>query len=1253
MNCPNCQTTNPDNARFCMNCGQALAHTCTNCGTALPAGARFCFNCGQPVASAPVGVVSRPAPTATNVVPSFLQRFMPAELLSKMAAAQAGNEQVREGERRVITMLFCDAKGSTAAASRLDPEEWTEIINGAFERMIRPVYHYEGTVARLMGDGILAFFGAPIAHEDDPQRAVLAGLEILKGIKSYREEVQRQWGIELDVRVGINTGVVVVGAIGSDLRMEYTAIGDAINLAARMEQTAAPGTLQVAEDTYKLIAPLFDVEDLGGIEVKGKDQPVQAYRIVRRKKTPGRLRGIVGLEARLVGRERELAALSSRLVALGQGQGGVVFLVGEAGLGKSRLIAEGQCLLPVLARGRRWYETSSLSYETQQPYGLFQRLIRRMCGVTANDSLDVIRERLAACLADLAQAHSSLPPDVDVPSMYRVFELLLVGGNEGSDVALEGETFRQQLFLMMRGLWQTVARHSPVVIVCDDLHWADAASVELLQELLHLTESFPLLFICALRPDDQVVGWRVREAAVAEHTTRTIEIPIQPLDQTESDRLVAELFADADLPDHLRELILDKAGGNPFFLEETVRTLIEGGVLSRNLDNGKWVVQTDTANIDLPDTLQGLLLARIDRLEEESRRTLQLAAVIGRSFYYRVLQALAETAGELDRRLAVLLQADLIREAARIPDLEYVFNHALTQEAAYQSILLKRRREFHRRVGEVMEKLFAQRREELAPILAHHFAAAGEREKAQHYFTLAGDVAFRLYANHEAAAHYRRALDLYREPPGSGKLRLLANQGVRGTNHETVRYLSQRLGRSLELTAQYEEALRHYEKMESWAKEHEDPQLRLVTLISRATIRTTANASHNSAEGRQLLERARVLAHELDDQAAESKILWNLMLLNTFTGGSAEERRALGEESVRLARAMDMREQMAFSLTDLWYAYAGAGEWEIGLTSLGEAEQLWRELGNVNMLSETLTRVYYSHISTGCYDLALQIAQESYRLAQLSNNMESMSVSRSGLGIVYIERGEIEQGLAIMEEAVRLGEQVGAVTSLGGTQAELGHTLGWLGDPTHGLEVTKRAVDWIKVHVPYIKAWSLAPYLRLLLQVGRFDEAADVLAEIGPYQVQMEQMGFVPFIWVANGLADAELAMTQSRYAEALTIMENLTADMERRHVKYSFPEVLYTRARILIALDKMDEGAAVLERARVEAEALGNRRMLWTIHVALGEVAAGQGLAAEAERHCQTARQIVNEIVNTIERPALRASFLQRPDVREVIGDR
>jgi predicted ATPase/class 3 adenylate cyclase len=656
-------------------------------------------------------------------------------------------------------MLFCDLKGSTAAAEQLDPEDWTEIMNGAFTHMIKPVYRYEGTIARLMGDALLAFFGAPIAHEDDPRRAILAGLDIVEAIKPYREQIRELYQVDFDVRIGINTGLVVVGAVGSDLRMEYSALGDAINLAARMEQTAQPGTVQVAHDTYKLVKNLFECKPLGGVAVKGKSEPVLAYQVVGRKFESGRTRGIEGLHAPMVGREGELLSLGEAMAGLRQGLGRILFVLGEAGLGKTRLISEAHEVFQTLGYPpSAWVETISLSYETNQAYGLFQRLIRRISGIGYNDPPAVLREKLSALLQDLE--------DTPRARSLRVLEALFGLESETPAPPMDDETFKRELYEAVVHRWKSRFSLQPAVMVFDDMHWCDAASAELLRQLLPLTGEIPLVLLFAMRAERNAPAWQIKSAADEEYNHRYTELTLRPLSDAEGNELVDRLLDHPDLPAGLRTGILEKSGGNPFFIEEVVRTLIDNGVLiaEEQAVNGqtrrRWHATSASADFAIPDNLQSLLSARMDRLEESTRGTLQLASVIGRSFYHRVLQAVDEASHELDKHLGTLLRMDLIREAARVPEVEYAFRNPLTQEAVYKTILIKRRRAFHRRVGEAMETLYADRLEGLYGLLAHHFTLASEREKAIDYYRKAAKQAVGLFAYDDAIQNLRGALEL-------------------------------------------------------------------------------------------------------------------------------------------------------------------------------------------------------------------------------------------------------------------------------------------------------------------------------------------------------------------------------------------------------------------------------------------------------------------------------------------------------------
>ncbi|HEY4668118.1 MAG TPA: adenylate/guanylate cyclase domain-containing protein, partial [Anaerolineales bacterium] len=492
MNCPECSAENPEAARFCSQCGHSLTRACPNCGTENNLAANFCSNCGE-----------RLAGNAQITTQEKLLQYIPKELLAKLEAAQAGHSM--EGERRVVTILFCDVKGSTAAAETMDPEDWAEVMNGAFEHLIAPIYRLEGTLARLMGDAILAFFGAPIAHEDDPERAVLAGLQIVNGIAPYRERVHAQWGLDFNVRVGINTGLVVVGEVGSDLRLEYTAMGDVVNLAARMEQSATPGTVQVAEETYRRAAPLFEWESLGPLSVKGKAEAVPAYRVLGRKDRPRRTRGIEGLYSPLVGRVSEMSLLRGALDGLGRGHGGVIGLIGEAGLGKSRIIDELRSSWKSEIPNGYWGESRGISYETTRPYAQFQQQLLQLCGVVQPDDLGEIRHEVARLLADF-------PPDEQARAGLALQTLMGAEDPEGGG-ALEGEALRRELYRTCAAVWRRQAALQPTVLVFDDLHWSDPASTELLIHLFRLTDAGPILFLCAFRPDRLAPAWQVKQAA--------------------------------------------------------------------------------------------------------------------------------------------------------------------------------------------------------------------------------------------------------------------------------------------------------------------------------------------------------------------------------------------------------------------------------------------------------------------------------------------------------------------------------------------------------------------------------------------------------------------------------------------------------------------------------------------------------------------------------------------------------------------
>jgi class 3 adenylate cyclase/tetratricopeptide (TPR) repeat protein len=1279
ITCSNCHQANRPGAFFCKHCGHALA--CPRCRMILQDPGDYCDNCGQALAAdtlfaaaplsqsqprplespKPEPAPEPPPPPATPAASdqerpvasgqSYLDQFVPHELMAKVEAARAGGGM--EGERRVVTTLFCDVKGSTAAAERLDPEEWTEIINGAFEHMIKPVYKYEGTVARLMGDAILAFFGAPIAHEDDPQRAVLAGLDIVANIDSYREGVESKWGIDFNVRVGINTGVVVVGAVGSDLRMEYTAMGDAVNLASRMEQTAKPGTVQIAEETYKLVAPLFDFEELGGIEVKGKEKPVLAYRVLRQKAIPGRLRGFGGTSTPLVGRQDALRRLTTAVERVQHGNGQILFITGEVGLGKSRLIEElSQEWDEAIAAFRegasqegasqgevgeggypfsRWYSTFSLSYETTRPYSLFQHLLRQVFGATQGDPPAVLKRKLD----DFVSANV---PAEEMGPVRTVLEALfgLVGDGE---TTLEGEAFKRQLYKTVAFLVSQWTADAPGVIVADDVHWADPASIDLLMHLFRLSDRLPVLFVCALRPERSSPSWQLAVKADREYPHRYTEIRLEPLTHEESRTLASHLLGNDQLPESLIESILVKAAGNPFFIEEVVRALIDNGALIPNQSSAGWDVSPDVEmrQIAIPDSLQSTLMARIDRLDDAQKRTLQMAALIGRSFYYRVLQRMTQTVGDegspkngsLDQQLGELQRMELIVQAARIPELEYVFRQALVQESAYKTILHKQRREYHLKVGEAMEALFPEQRDEHAIVLAHHFSEAGDHARALKYHAIAANMAFRLYANAEAAEHYTQALEAAAKLPA----------GDTSTSVERLTHLYARRGRALELDARIREAVENYEAMRQKAQQLDAKEMELAALMSMATQYATPTSIYNFELAESLSDQAIQLARDLNDRPAEAKILWNLSNMNRFSGYTEEALQG-GEKALAIARELDLREQIAFSLNDLSHLYSRTGRYEKSKAALQEANDLWRELNNLPMLTDSLSTASYVYTFTGDYDDAVAFSEEALGISESIANIWGLSYSQFVVGKVYWERGEPEKAIRVMSDSIHYAEKAGFTVAQAYTRADLAMAYGRLGDIDQAFTIAKEAQNYAVDDRRSFEPYVLSQLARLHLMNG---DAAAAGEAVGALRVEGRPIHLNrPDVVTA---AECELSHHRGNYAEAIRLLEKRLAQLRQYGMRCFLPETLYLLGQAFAAASQPDQALSTLEEGLQEARSLGSRWGEWQLLVALADLEGEE----QASLRRAKALECVTFVAENVGDPELRTSFLNRPEIQKL----
>ncbi|MBI3455307.1 MAG: AAA family ATPase [Candidatus Rokubacteria bacterium] len=734
MQCPQCELQNPPQSNFCLHCGARLALACAACGAELPEGARFCNKCGAAVQAQP-GVPARfQSPEA------YTPRHLAEKILSSRSAL--------EGERKQVTVLFADLKGSMELLADRDPEEARKLLDPVLERMMEAVHRYEGTVNQVMGDGIMALFGAPVAHEDHAVRACYAALRMQEAVDRYGDEVQRRHGVPVQIRIGLNSGEVVVRAIGSDLRMDYTAVGQTTHLAARMEQMAKPGSVLATASTLGLAEGYVQVKPLGPVPVRGLEAAIEVYEIVGAGPVRSRLQAAAarGLTP-FVGREGELDQLRQALERAKAGHGQVAAVVGEPGVGKSRLFWE----LGHSHRTQDWLilESTSVSYGRATAYLPVIELLRGYFQIEPRDDVRKVREKVTGKLLALDRALE--------PALPALFGLLDVPVDDAQWQGLEPSERRRRTLDAVKRLLLRESRVQPLLLIFEDLHWIDAETQAFLDSLVESLPTARALLLVNYRPEYQH-GWGSK--------TYYRQLRIDPLPPESAGELLQALLGSEAGLQPLKQLLIERTEGNPFFLEESVRTLVETKVLVG--DRGAYRFAKALPSIQVPATVQAVLAARIDRLPPEDKQLLQSAAVIGKDVPLPLLQAIAELPEDaLSRGLTHLQAAEFLYEASLFPEPEYTFKHALTHQVAYQSLLQDRQRVLHARILGAMERLYADRVTEQVEWLAHHALQGGVRDKAVRYLREAGAKAVARSANREAVGFFEQALAVLEQLPES------------------------------------------------------------------------------------------------------------------------------------------------------------------------------------------------------------------------------------------------------------------------------------------------------------------------------------------------------------------------------------------------------------------------------------------------------------------------------------------------------
>lgn len=651
---------------------------------------------------------------------------------------------MRSEERKLVTVLFADLARSTELVVEHDPEELRALLSSFFEEMSQQIDTYGGTVEKYAGDAIMAVFGVPQIHEDDAERAVRAAFAMRQTLEQLNSTFEQQYDVSLDLRIGIATGMAVATTDDSN---ELMVTGEVANLAARLQ--SVDDGIVICEETQRLLEPLLDSQPLSPLELKGFSKPVNAYTVSGLQSIDTSRRGVPGLSSSIVGRDQETETLRRCIEELAQARGQIVSIIGEAGLGKSRLKIE---LREQLPEGVQWLEGRCYAHTRSTSYGPVSQILKKTFQLEDGEPAAVARTKLRAALRRLAGDDYERVQ----PAISHLLHIDLES-SQGSH-ALDPQALSKQLVVAMRTLIEAMAGRQPMVLAFEDLHWADAATIELLTVLMELTDFLPLMILVVSRPDVEGGSWDVRFHAQRNFPHRLTEIQLEPLAPQHSKQLVSNLLKVSRIPAQLQDQILEMSEGNPLFVEEIIRSLTHDEILHREGDT--WSAAANVGRLAIPKTIQGVISARIDQLPSGAKSVLQTAAIVGRVFTYKALRALVDTNGDLDRSLAHLLRVDLIREQARLPEREYLFKHVLTQEAAYASILHEERKDLHRRFGAHLENIIGESPGEHAAVLAHHWEQAEDLEKAFIYASKAADRARNLYDQSQAVEHYWKALEL-------------------------------------------------------------------------------------------------------------------------------------------------------------------------------------------------------------------------------------------------------------------------------------------------------------------------------------------------------------------------------------------------------------------------------------------------------------------------------------------------------------
>jgi class 3 adenylate cyclase/tetratricopeptide (TPR) repeat protein len=1024
MKCLNCDFDNPEGMRFCGYCGTLINNICPNCGYSNPIQAKFCGKCNIPF-----------SPLQISDALTRIQKYIPSYLAEKIRQSK-GN---MVGERKNVTVVFADISGFTSMAETHDPEEVSAIINTCHTMLGKIVYKYEGVVDKIIGDGLMALFGIP-SRENDPERAILASMEMQQGMKELSKKLQEKIGISLGLKIGINTGIVVIGDIGTNLRLDYTVIGDVVNTASRVEGEAESGEILITQQTYQRTSHCFDFQELELIQVRGKKQPIQVHKVVRIKEKPLRERGIKGLYSPLIGRSEEYAVCKQYIDQLIAGKGGTLLITGEAGLGKSRLVDE----LKAYAQSQNitWLEGRCVSHLRSINYRVFTDAIKNYFEIKNSDDETEIENKINK--KQLIEGFGS-----NIISNIR----LLLSPKLGDErIAFDFMESDKKLMISnaVKDMLAVDSQHKPLVLAIDDIHWADELSIELLLFLIRNLSQYRIVFVCIYRPpiaDEKDTHHiqklendlsYVRSTASIDYT----KIVLKSLSSDNSYKLLESLLAVEGLPSEMKRLILDKASGNPLYLEEVIRSLIDSKAIEYR--DGRWMAVKEVKDIKIPGTVQDVIMARIDRLKEETKSIFQCASVIGNSFEYGILSYLmagnitsinpqtpevsednllddvSKMMSEIEDSISVLQNnnyaldqhLDELEKMGFIYRLEgtehyFKFKHIMIQDVVYSTVLIKRRKKLHEMIGKYIEKANFHHLEDSYELLAYHYNNSNNTKLAISYLVKAGDKNRKSISGsaENAIGYFSSALDVLEKSSLDSDDRVINEQNIYGG-----------IGEAFKDLGEYEKSLTNFETMLHATELTKDFRGRSEAYRQIANIKAQIG-DWESALG--TYEKSLSIVRDLGD-LPRIGFVYNGIGYGYFERGEYKQAEKYFNDALRIGKQCDDHRLIGDASNGLGTIASIRYEFDNAIQNYNSSLQSYKEIGESHYEAQTYQNIGITHFKKNELDIADRYYEESLRISEKCGYIRLTVYTYLNRAEIYLCKSELDRSIDFCRKAFQI-----------------------------------------------------------------------------------------------------------------------------------------------------------------------------------------------------------------------------------------